>query len=478
MLRLALFLAMAALAGTSACLNSGTKEPFPDTPGRRLALAVAPLSLPAIENVCYDILVQNGASPADTVFSKGNATDSSRDGSEDTTAACSTQYGDSGGGDITYIGPCDAANTTDSGNGTCLDDNRDGDCNDTGDTKANGTSPMDLGTCIDNGNGTNGTLDGDCDDLAGSPPDIQVSQGYNEVNRVTLYLDGIKSAGHWLTDQTNGGDSEFQNPCPEEPAENAGCLLEFTCIENEDTPVTFNLVVLRDANQGFFDTVVTFEDVFCSGKLDTVYDSGPIELLYVNGQRVRTAVLAYACTGGTNDTQSSIFAQRVKVACANGNLTDHTDYLDLAKNPEGVQGNGTAVSNWSVTRGAEALACGAGAGSCKKVFASLALAIETDTECNITTRLTAAGTDNNVDGSEMVWSSTNGTNTPANTLYPYIWVDNVELKNSTSWLDFQAPLGSANMTIGYTSPASSLHFCARIDVNGTASTQSDNCTVP
>ena len=474
MLRHAWILATAALALSGACLGSGTKEQFPDAPGKRLSLAVAPLSLPAIQNVCYDIFVKNGASPAQTVFSKGNATDSSRDGSVDSTAACSTQYGDSGGGDITYIGPCDAATTTDSGNGTCRDENRDGDCDDTGDTKANGTTAMDLGTCIDNGNGTSNSTDGDCDDVGGSPADVKVSQGVNEVNGVTLFLDGIQANGHWLTDQTDGGDSEFQNPCPE----GTGCFLSFTCQENEDTPVTFNLVVLRDANQGFFDAVVTFEDVFCSGKLDTVYDTGPIELLYVNGQRVRTAVLAYACTGGTNDTESTLYAQGVKVTCANGNGTDHIDFLDLAKNPEGVQGNGTAVSNWSVTRGVESLDCGAGTGSCKKVFASLALAIETDTECNLTTRLAASGTDNNGDNSTMIWSGTTGADTPSGTIYPYILVDNVQLKNASGWLDFQAPLGSANMTIGYTTASSPVHFCARIDVNATASFQSNNCTVP
>lgn len=90
--------------------------------------------------------------------------------------------------------------------------------------------------------------------------------------------------------------SSYQNPCPA----SAPCQLERPCVENTDTPVQFNLTLVRDAGQGFFDVAVSFEDVFCSAKLDCLpallSRPGP------DGARDLTAVLAFACTSGSTNT--------------------------------------------------------------------------------------------------------------------------------------------------------------------------------
>jgi hypothetical protein len=90
------------------------------------------------------------------------------------------------------------------------------------------------------------------------------------------------------------------------------CTRNITCRENEDTAVAFDVTVVRDANQGFFDIAVRFDDIFCSAKLDTcnVDEQGvesPIELLFgEDGVPVPTAVLALACSAGPGDDVNTI----------------------------------------------------------------------------------------------------------------------------------------------------------------------------
>ncbi len=91
---------------------------------------------------------------------------------------------------------------------------------------------------------------------------------------------------------------EAVNPCPAA----APCELTASCVENSDVFVEFNLAIMRDANQGFFDVAVNFQDIFCSAKVDC-----QAELLHdpATGLRAPTAVIGFACTSGA----SSISAQ-------------------------------------------------------------------------------------------------------------------------------------------------------------------------
>jgi hypothetical protein len=86
----------------------------------------------------------------------------------------------------------------------------------------------------------------------------------------------------------------FVNPCPStEP-----CTVTAACVENGDTPVEFNLTVMRDAQQGFFDVAVNFNDIFCSAKVDCL----PAFLHNGAGVRSETAIIGFACTSGTSST--------------------------------------------------------------------------------------------------------------------------------------------------------------------------------
>jgi len=90
--------------------------------------------------------------------------------------------------------------------------------------------------------------------------------------------------------------STWHNPC----AGPDGCVKTATCSADADTPVSFDLTVARTATQGFFDVAVSFDDIFCSAKLDCERDGGPLELLFdpATGERGQTAVVGLACTAG------------------------------------------------------------------------------------------------------------------------------------------------------------------------------------
>jgi hypothetical protein len=263
----AVLLAVAALPPLSACSTDAS----PGSPGHGLKLSVAPLSLPAVDFACYDVEVSNGAA---VVWSKGAPTrtrlgqdqtqtraaviNPPNPGAEDVDTLCSDRFGSGAGGDIAYVGPCDASSAE---------------------------------------------------------------------NTVTLWVDGIYGSG--------GTDiADWRDPCP------GGCSLSFDCVENQDTLVEFNLVVMRDAQQGFFDVAVNFEDIFCSAKFDCVDpDTGrPIRLVFdpVTGQRVPTAVLAFACTAGAG-ADTHLYLSDVALTCdgqppvslslssGNGNMFSVTD---------------------------------------------------------------------------------------------------------------------------------------------------------
>jgi hypothetical protein len=217
-----------------ACLASGCLDGSgaPRGSDTNLALAVAPLRLDGIGMACYDVLVRNQV--GDTVWARGIPATSRQSG--DTGTLCSDEFGNGPGGDIAYVGPCDA-----------------------------------------------------------SQPN----------HNVTVFIDSL-----WSSDPVSVPLTDWVNPCPYATEGPSGCTLAFTCVENADVSVTFNLTVMREANQGFFDVAVNFDDVFCSAKLDCTYDQAgnqPINLLFDpdTGERAQTAVLAVACTGGPGHTNTN-----------------------------------------------------------------------------------------------------------------------------------------------------------------------------
>lgn len=357
--------ALSALAtGTFTLVAASCGSESPVSSERGLRLAVAPLSLPGIDDACYDFRVRNAANQ--TVTSRGNPT-VTRAGEDqttapatrattgpipaDTTTICASQFGNGQGGDITYITPCDA--------------------------------------------------DG---------PDTDNDGLGEQQNTVTLWVDGIYGTG--------GVDlRQWQDPCG-----TAGCALTFTCEENRDAQVEFNLTIMREANQGFFDVAVNFDDIFCSAKLDTCYGTSPANqqpmTLLTGGDQVRdpTAVFAFACTAGTaQNVTTTLLYGPVELVCTQGTFPI---------NPLAGPGNASVTVSgitlhYAIYRGTEALQC-SGA-SCNKAYWNLAIDLVGSnasgnvalTNCGLSLQTTAH------DGTGFA----NGFPTAQNSAYPYIDVD-------------------------------------------------------
>lgn len=149
---------------------------------------------------------------------------------------------------------------------------------------------------------------------------------------VTADLDGSATGTQnavvtmWVESLTP--NTGFVNPCP---LAGTGCRIFTSCGENADTFVEFNLTIMREADQGFFDVAVNFEDVFCSGKLDSQYSPGnPILLLHgSDSERDQTAVSALACTHGASTTvTTTLWRNNPVVQCTTASATDCTTLPD------------------------------------------------------------------------------------------------------------------------------------------------------
>ncbi len=352
-------------------------------PATRFEISVAPLTLPGIAKVCYDLQVKNGTTAlADTVWQQGDPLVTSP---TDTDAICSSNFGNGTGGDVTFVGTCDA-------------------------TKL---SPSDSG----------------------------------RINAVTVWVDSLYDASGPIS--ANGSDG-WRNPCPN------GCTLEALCQENADTPVTFNLTILRQANQGFFDIGVNFEDVFCSAKVDCTNAAGePLDLLFRPSTSTRdtTIVSALACTGGPGNTLTThLFRDPLVVTCQDGSsatlpIVPSKGNVYTASNPDPNAAD--AVWQYAIYSGEEALNCGGS--SCNKVYWNVAIGLdETRDNCTLKTKMSA--------GSEGTFVALT---TPAKTTYPYIDVE-VPLTNAVGLTCGKHALnepGSGVSTV-YTSISSTVTFAS------------------
>ncbi len=227
-----IFPPLVVLVDLSACGRAPSPPTADVRPTDAFEIATAPLTLPGVGFVCYDFRVANGQ--GQTVVERGVPGlpfHAPFAALTDVGAVCSGQFGNGTGGDISYVAPCDA-------------------------------QPLPAG---------------------------------NEINRVTLWVDGLYTG----TQAAPTGTLEYLDPCP------GGCTVAGLCQENADTPITFNLTIMRPANQGFFDVAVNFEDIFCSAKLDCTYEgeTEPITLLHnpnkPGAPRDTTFVVGLACTGGS-----------------------------------------------------------------------------------------------------------------------------------------------------------------------------------
>jgi hypothetical protein len=323
----------------------------------RIQISVAALSLPGVGELCYDLRTTNGpAGSGQTVWVAGAPL---VDGDAD--ALCTSSFGNGSGGDLTFVGTCDA-------------------------TPVNPGDP-------------------------------------GRTNSVTVWVDK-------LTDTTgtpiapNGPDG-WQDPCP------SGCTLETLCQENTDAKVEFNLTILRQANQGFFDIGVNFDDIFCSAKVDCRDGQGePLKLLFNAGQRDTTVVSALACTAGPGvDIRTFLYRAPLVLTCDAGSVTlpavTSKGNVYAPSNPDPNLAD--VVWQYANFLGEEALSC---AGSpCNKLYWNVAIGLDpTIDNCILTTRMSAAR-----DGTFA------GLSTPAATTYPYIDV-NVRLTDASGLACNKHPL--------------------------------------
>ncbi|MFT7579752.1 MAG: hypothetical protein ACI9MR_001418 [Myxococcota bacterium] len=111
----------------------------------------------------------------------------------------------------------------------------------------------------------------------------------NNPHTIELTIEEIRADGQALVDP-----GDFINPAP------AGQPLrqvDVTCVENGDVLVAFDITVIRNAQQGFFDVAVNFDDIFCSAKVDCrdAFLHDP-----TTDDRGASAIVGFACTAGEN----------------------------------------------------------------------------------------------------------------------------------------------------------------------------------
>jgi hypothetical protein len=382
------------LSAFSAALAACVVTSPPSSQGE-VGIAVAPLTLPQLSKVCYDLRVTNDAGGAgSTVWAEG---DPNVDGPADTGAICSNTYGNGASGDITFIGACDASPK----------------------------NPGDTG----------------------------------RTNSVTIWVDALYTTSNAVISPS--GNDGWQDPCPN------GCTLETLCRENTDTSVEFNLTILRQANQGFFDIAVTFDDIFCSAKVDCVNSQNqPLDLLFnpATGQRDTTIVSAFACTAGPGaGSNTELFRDPLVVTCGTSSTSlDPTAGLGNAYTTTNPDPKADAIWQYAIYAGDEALTC-SGA-PCNKLYWNVAIGLdETVDNCVLTTRMTAA----------RLGQLTSFT-TPSGTTYPYIDII-VPLSNPTGLQCTKHPVNGGNgVTTNYTPIASPEEFSHKFDGNIFSNSDSDS----
>jgi len=209
------------------CACSSAEGPRPDElgyDGTGIAVTMGALSYPDATDVCYSFEIR---SPVGPVVSRGEM-----DGPDDNYDA-------------------NAADGT----------------GDTGDIGSNGNI---CSTRYGNGPGGAWSYVAPCDGSEG-----------NTSHTVTVWFEGITSGT-----QTTGilrPEVDYQDPCDGA----TGCSVTVGCVPNADVPVDFNFTLMRNAQQGFFDVAVNFDDVFCSAKLDTCHTTGEkIRLVFDTAETV------------------------------------------------------------------------------------------------------------------------------------------------------------------------------------------------
>jgi alpha-tubulin suppressor-like RCC1 family protein len=282
--------------------------------------------------------------------------------------------------------------------------------------------------------------------------DPDVSDNTVRVWVVGVYAAPVSDPGAFNSGAAAGPGAVVGQALPfEDPTASAPLTREVVCAPNSDARVSFEVALMRPAQQGFFDIAVSFNDIFCSAKFDCcdspaaatcdLGGSEDIALLFdAGGQRASTMVLGFACTGGLGaDVETQLYLDALELDCTDP--TTSTFDADLVLNPAGAAGNrciaaangmstctgvvtevqpltvdaDTFLFQLAVYRGVEALE--SGGVSAQKVYWNVALGVKRPAigQCWLRTR----GTADDVLGTPAVDQGT----IAAGLVYPYLQWD-------------------------------------------------------
>jgi hypothetical protein len=260
----------------------------------------------------------------------------------------------------------------------------------------------------------------------------------------------------------------FQNPTSV-----AALSQDVVCAANSDIAVRFDVALMRPALQGFFDIAVTFDDIYCSAKLDCCQDSDDdgcsadeeIDLLFdPDGDRARTFVLGFACTAGVAaDVETTLWLDPLVLDC-DVNSDGATVAADVTINPAAASGPGNLCESGAMSgcaaiteadgadadtwlyqvaayRGVERLT--SGGVDAQKLYWNVALGVKAAiSACTLHTTGTAedaADPDDLIDGGVVA----------AGAVYPFIiWSVPLDATCGSEALTFGVP--GASVTTGYT----------------------------
>ena len=376
--------------------------------GPGVEIQMAALNLQGVGDVVWDLQVVNGAAPtAQTVWQQ---------------RISSSQYGDSAGS-ASYVGPCDADQTAN--------------------VKQNTVKVWVVG--VYNRDVTTAEAGGFNADVAAAADAAEVP--FQNPTWLDTNDNGVRDAVV--------GALDIDTPLNR----------VFTCVENQDVFVQFDVALMRPAQQGFFDIAVNFNNIFCSAKFDCSYPDNtnqpadadtnrdPINLLHDgSGGRNATHILGFACTAGADTSTSNkvteLYMDDLELWCgADGGDADTLGDDHFFIHPSlTLQGtlctagfttcnniNTTGAQTWdgtlastvaddylfqaAVYSGSELLDAGVGL-SYNKQYWNIALGVKpaakaAGTFCQLVTKATAdnsANTNDNVDGGIIA----------AGTVYPYV----------------------------------------------------------
>ncbi len=291
-----------------------------------IAVAMRPLSLSGVENACWSLTIDNGATPAATVVALDTL--------------CADRYGDTSGS-VLYVAPCDASVGAD-------------------------------------------------------------------MNRVTVRLLALYGPGGVELD-------DWVDPGP--------LTRDVRCVADADARVSFDVTVARDAGEGFFDIAVSFEDIFCSAKVDCVDETTGAMLQLVprgEGERGDSIVIGFACTAGPDASEAAhLYLDYPKLVCADGSATVPLDRV----------GHVTPITNGvSPLFGAMVFAGQEAIGGA--LYTNVALGFAGGRDCRLVGRASATS------------GTFSGLATPADAIWP--WVDfDVAITSGTALVCSQHPLDGA-----------------------------------